>query len=277
MAKLVDEGLDYDTVSGYLLTLSAVLSEAIEDNLIPVNPALHAGKILKRPKKLEEGELEIFTSEEERNFLGTVKEHRACFYPMALLFFRTGIRAGEVLGLHRKDLDFRARTIHVRRNWTHGQLGTPKNGKARKVDMSLELAAVLKEWVEVQDLEAAAADQPQPEILFPGNVGGTRRRPLYMAESWRRYKLWYPLLEKAGIRRLDPHATRHIFASRLIASGENLKYIAEQLGHSSIKVTADIYGHLIPGGNKQAVDRLDTSQAKEGTSAPQRPVFSSQP
>lgn len=183
MAKLVDEGLDYDTVSGYLLTLSAVLSEAIEDNLIPVNPALHAGKILKRPKKLEEGELEIFTPEEERDFLRTVKEHRACFYPMALLFFRTGMRAGEVLGLHRKDLDFRARTIHVRRNWTHGQLGTPKNGKARKVDMSLELAAVLKEGVEVQDLEAAAADQPQPEILFPGNVGGTRRRPLYMAEN----------------------------------------------------------------------------------------------
>ena len=47
------------------------------------------------------------------------------------------------------------------------------------------------------------------------------------------------------------------FASRLIANGENLKYISEQLGHASIAITVDTYGHLIPGGNRAAVDRLD--------------------
>jgi integrase len=66
-----------------------------------------------------------------------------------------------------------------------------------------------------------------------------------------------PLVNKAGIRRLDLHSTRHTFASRLIAQGENLKYIQEQLGHASITITVDTYGHLIPGGNRQAVDRLD--------------------
>lgn len=44
---------------------------------------------------------------------------------------------------------------------------------------------------------------------------------------------------------------------RLIANGDNLEYIVEQLGHSFITVTNDIYGHLIPGGNKQTVERLD--------------------
>ena len=46
-------------------------------------------------------------------------------------------------------------------------------------------------------------------------------------------------------------------ASLLIQNGESLTYVKEQVGHSSIQVTVDIYGHLVPGGNRQAVDRLD--------------------
>ncbi len=156
VASLSEEGLDYDTVLGYLLTLSAVLSEAVEDKVITINPALRAGKIISRPKTLDEEELEIFTPEEEQNFLQAVKVHRPTFYPMALTFFRTGMRLGEVLGLHRGDVDFQSRLIHVRRNWTRGLLGTPKNGKARKIDMSNGLALALRECMELQDLEAAA-------------------------------------------------------------------------------------------------------------------------
>jgi integrase len=256
--NLIHKGLDYDTAANTILTLSAILSEAVEDGLIDQNPALRVGKILKRPSAIEETELAIFTREEEREFLETVQRERPSFYPMALTFFRTGLRAGEVMGLHREDLDFTARAIHVRRNWTHWHLGTPKNGKTRRVDMSQGLAKALAEWIELQDLEAAAAGLATPTILFPGNTGGTRREPYYMAENWLRYKLWGPMLQKAGIRKLDIHAARHTFASRLIANGENLKYISEQLGHASIAITVDSYGHLIPGGNRAAVDRLDS-------------------
>jgi integrase len=184
---------------------------------------------------------------------------------MALTFFRTGLRAGEVLGLHRGDLNFHSRSIYVQRNWSRGILGTPKNGKARRVDMSQGLAKALTEWIELQDLEAAAAGQAAPEILFPGNLGGTRREPSYMAENWLRYKLWFPMVAKAGLRRLDMHSVRHTYASRLIANGENLKYVQEQLGHASITITCDTYGHLIPGGNREAVDKLDSLKIGFGT------------
>lgn len=65
------------------------------------------------------------------------------------------------------------------------------------------------------------------------------------------------MLDMSGLRRLDLHAVRYAFASRLIANGENLKYISEQPDHGSITITVDTYGHLIPGGNRQAVDKLD--------------------
>jgi integrase len=43
----------------------------------------------------------------------------------------------------------------------------------------------------------------------------------------------------------------------LIQQGESLAYVKEQLGHHSIQMTVDVYGHLVPGGNRQAVDKLD--------------------
>ena len=59
------------------------------------------------------------------------------------------------------------------------------------------------------------------------------------------------------MRRIRFHDLRHTFASLLIQNGESLTYVKEQMGHSSIQVTVDIYGHLVPGGNRQAFDRLD--------------------
>jgi hypothetical protein len=52
----------------------------------------------------------------------------------------------------------------------------------------------------------------------------------------------------------------HTFASWLIQQGESLPYVRDQLGHKSIAITVDVYGHLVPGGNRAAVDRLDDAQ-----------------
>jgi integrase len=59
------------------------------------------------------------------------------------------------------------------------------------------------------------------------------------------------------MRRIRFHDLRHTFASLLLSNGESPANVKEQMGHSSIQVTVNIYGHLIPGGNRQAVDRLD--------------------
>ncbi len=69
-------------------------------------------------------------------------------------------------------------------------------------------------------------------------------------------RIWHPLLITAGLRRVNPHTLRHTYASLLIMRGENLTYIKEQLGHSSIRVTVDLYGYLIPGVHRGAVEAL---------------------
>lgn len=65
------------------------------------------------------------------------------------------------------------------------------------------------------------------------------------------------LLKRAGLHHIRIHDLRHTFASLLIQPGESLAYVKEQLGHGSIQITVDTYGQLVPGGNRQAVDKLD--------------------
>ena len=76
---------------------------------------------------------------------------------------------------------------------------------------------------------------------------------------------FHTCLQKAGLRRIRYHDLRHTFASLLLQDGQSLKYVSDQLGHSSIKMTADVYGHLVPGANRGAVNRLPSlTQASEG-------------
>ena len=72
-----------------------------------------------------------------------------------------------------------------------------------------------------------------------------------------RHRVFYKALAKAGLRRVRFHDLRHTFASLLITQGESLACVRDQLGHASIQLTVDTYGQLIPGTNRQPVDRLD--------------------
>ena len=70
-------------------------------------------------------------------------------------------------------------------------------------------------------------------------------------------RVFKKILRIAGIRELRFHTVRHSFASILLTNGYSPVYVKEQLGHSSIQTTIDIYGHLIPSSNRTAVNSLD--------------------
>jgi len=90
-----------------------------------------------------------------------------------------------------------------------------------------------------------------PEWVFINGMG----RPIRARDF--RSRIWRKLLAAAGLRYIRIHDLRHTFTSLLIQQGESLAYVKAQLGHHSIYITVDTYGHLVLGGNKAAVDRLD--------------------
>jgi integrase len=183
-------------------------------------------------------------------------------YPLLLCAFRTGMRLGELLGLACEDVNFPANTIEIRRAFSHGRLSTPKSHKSRVVDMSDQLGATLRDQRErlrlrfggtllATNVPGTRTPEAVVQLVFPSDTGGPLDGDNF------RHRVFYPLLEEADVPRARFHDIRHTFASLLLQQGESLHYVREQMGHASIQTTVDVYEHLVPGSNRNAVNRLD--------------------
>ncbi len=233
--------------------LGGIFNAAIEDGLLVGNPAIRLGKIVKVPSR--KGRVDFLNPDESRKLLDTVQEHFPRWLPFFLTALRTGMRVGELIALQWEDIDWNGKFIEVRRAISRGVVGTPKNGKPRRIDLSDRLAAVLTDHRRMMGKEALAQGHSLPERVFVNPEGGELKASS-VVKPYRR------ILTKAGLRRLRFHDLRHSFASALLANGEPLAYVKEQMGHSSIQITVDVYGHLEPGANREAVNRLDDSSWK---------------
>jgi len=245
VAAMHAKGLTRNSIKANLAPLSEMFNHAIEDGHLGSNPA---ARILKR-SRMDAGvarEADFLTREELGLLLDACLNHYPRFYPFVLTLARTGIRLGEALALEWEDIDFSSRFAEVRRSLVDGRVTTPKSGKTRRVDLSRQLTETLRAFHVEQRKAALRLGEPAPKRLFPGlDPDNFRNR------EWRR------MLVRAGLRYVTPHCLRHTYASLLIAQGESPAYVKEQMGHYSIRVTVDTYGHLVPGGNRAAVDRLD--------------------
>ena len=126
------KGLKPASMRGVNRTLSAVLSQAVEDELLPANPAFRMGKHLRSGDDLP-AEIQPLTREEAYLFLLKAEHVFPEFYPFFLCALRTGMRLGDLLALQWGDLDFTGRFIHVRRNRVSGKLTSTKNRQRRQV------------------------------------------------------------------------------------------------------------------------------------------------
>jgi integrase len=155
-----------------------------------------------------------------------------------------GLRRGELMALRWSDIDLEAGTIAVRRSWSreHGPSDT-KNREHRRVP----ILAPLREHLAAQRLR----QPPGAELCF-GIERGQPFRPDCLHE--RANEAW----QAAGYERLTLHDCRHTFASLAIAAGANAKALSTYMGHSSITITFDRYGHLMPGNEAEFTRLLDT-------------------
>ncbi len=248
-----DGGLRIDTVRGIVRTLSTVLSQAVEDELLPGNPALSMRKYLRRGDE-PEATVDPFARDEVAHLVETAREHFPGWHPWLLCALRTGLRAGELLALQWGDIDWSGRSIRVQRSLVRGTLTTPKNHQVRAVDLSVQLRAVLRLWRQEKSREWLRHGLPRPDWVFPSDAG----TPL--DESNVR-KAFNRVLDKAELHRRGPHQMRHTFASLLLQLGEPITYVSRQLGHKDSAITLRVYAHWLPDTTaRKGVDSLDQSQ-----------------
>lgn len=239
VSSRMKEGRSPSTVQKGLTLLKTMFKWAVEWNYLKTNPAAN----VKAPRK-ERVEMDFLTPEEIRVFLDALDEK---WKPLFYTAIFTGMRLGELLALQWSDIDWNSSTIRVCRSVWHGRFQEPKTKSSyRAIGMSPSLESTLKRY-------QAFTPPNEFNLVFCTSTG----KPL--DDHNLRSRVFHPTLEKAGLRRIRIHDLRHTYASLLIHQGENLKYVQQQLGHSSITTTVDRYGHLMPEVRKNASEKLDST------------------
>lgn len=250
LLKLNTRGLARATICLVRDVISGPLSFAHDEELIPVNPIAGITKRLqlRREKKTV---IEPLTGEEVSLFLETCVVRTPEHYPFFLCAFRTGMRLGELLGLRWGDLDWHGKFILVQRSYKLGRMTPTKTGKVRRVDMSDQLIGAMGSLHTERKREALQEGCGEVvETVF--HRDGKPMEQNYIRRVFKR------ILVQAGLREIRLHDIRHTFASLLLSDGASPVFVKEQLGHTSIQMTVDIYGHLIPSSNREMVNRLDS-------------------
>jgi integrase len=157
-----------------------------------------------------------------------------------------GLRRGELMALRVEDVDLAGGIIHVRRGWDRyeGEI-TPKSGKTRKVP----IAGALRDFLDEHLLSLEWRDRPDALVFGVSAVS-----PFMIATAiYQADRAW----KAAGLKRITMHECRHTYASLMIDAGVNAKALSTYMGHATISITLDRYGHLMPGNEEQAAGLLD--------------------
>lgn len=162
-----------------------------------------------------------------------------------------GLRCGELQGLRWKDVDFDAAELWVTQAWDDvgKRMGPPKTSAGvRKVPIAAPLRPLL---IEHERRRCG-------ELVFArGTLASTHRGPTApfsdSSVSLRARAAW----QQAGLEPIGLHECRHTFASSCLAAGVPMKVVSELMGHTTIQITVDLYGHLLPNARRDAIARLD--------------------
>jgi len=275
---LISKDLSRNTIRNALCVIRGLFNYAIEEGQVESNPAARLGRFTRSAKTADSKGIALTTLEVQQ-FLKAAQEICPDYYPLFLMAVRAGLRRGELVAVQWGDIQLGCddrdsnRFILVQHNYVRREHTTTKSKKSRRVDLSRELRKVLVELRDKPLLEAYLKGKndiseelvfrsPEGTILDPDN--------LY-------HRVFLPVLAKAGIRRIRLHDLRHTFGSLLLQNGASIVYVKEQMGHSSIQVTVDTYGHLIPGANVCFVDRLDEVPVEKAKRSPQQSATPAQP
>jgi integrase len=246
-----DGELRTKTLQNVLGLLHKLFADALETGYLAVN-RLDRSRALRRPRALREEdeiEIEVLTPAEINRVLDALDPADRPVIETAVC---TGVRLGELLALQWGDLDEIGKRLHVRRSVYRGEFYLPKSRRSKRaIDLGDQLLGVLGGLRRDRYGEVEKTPPPPDALLFPAEDGKPRD------PDQLRKRVWAPALAKAGVRHVRLHSLRHTFASMLIHQNESPKYISSQLGHASIQITFDRYGHLFPNEKRTAASRLE--------------------
>jgi integrase len=227
------------TQAKHLRVLGAMLRAAVKRGYTARNP-LERLDDSHRPQ-VKKRESAYFEDAELPRLVASLDN--ALYRTAVLLALKTGLRAGELGALTWGDVDMTNTMIHVRQGKTKTAI--------REVDITPDVVELLGQWW-------GECGRPENDVLVFSTGSGS-------IPYWAFTKqILYPALKRAGIERIGPtgekrtfHSLRHSYARITLENGAPLFWLSRQLGHSSVQVTQDVYGHFSRSARKTEAEKLE--------------------
>ena len=240
-----DSGLASSTVRRIRIVLAQCLTQAIRWGLLFRNVAT-----LSRPPKAPRTEGRTFSPDQARHFLDALKGNRN--EALFALMLSTGLRRGEALGLMWTDLDREAGVIRVARQLKReGRALVTSDTKTfrsrRAVNLPVKMMVTL---LEHETFQLSERERRGPRWVDTGFIFTTSKGTPIDPRNF--YRAFRKICDEAGLGHWHPHELRHSAASLMLAQGVKLHVVSQVLGHSSIRMTSDVYGHLLEPDREDA-------------------------
>lgn len=236
------------SINKLIQLLRVIFNYGIENKLISTSPILKSDKL-----KEEKKEINVLDEKQIQNFLEAAKTKNLKTYAILTTALYTGIRRGELLALEWSDIDFKNSRIKINKQVYKHERSTTKNNKSRLVDIPNNLIEILQEYKKQQTIMS--------KIVFCNSAGK------YMNPSLLERNYFYATLKLLNKNlpedeqiKIRFHDLRHTYATVLLSNGVPIKYVQEQLGHSSAKMTLDVYASYMPSVKFEALNILNKLQ-----------------
>lgn len=245
------KGLSCHSLEHINRVLKASLNNAIELGYISKNPA----KKIKISKDMST-ELEVYSSDEIIHLRECVKG--TDMELIVALLFDCVLRRGELLGLKFSDIDFENRTVHINKSLVVADKGDGavlKDCKTKKSNRKIEVTESTMNLLKRQHVRYKEKRLNQGSAFHDDGFvicqyDGKPFAPASMTQKWRR------TLEKYGLRHIKLHGTRHSAVSYLMAIGIPTHIVQQRAGHSTSKITLDVYGHVSADTSSLVAEKL---------------------
>lgn len=201
--------------------------------------------------------IQVFEKDEQALLIETARNYASShddqrWFLRPYLALNTGMRSGEIAGLQWGDIDFEGKTITVERNVhyaegdTKGKVKKPKTKASLRTiyltDTNVSELNKYRLWISEKLLKAKVKISEDTFVLMDNDSGILHRSAAR--------KRWETIVRQAGLTHRGFHALRHTHASNLIDQDLNPKVISVRMGHESISMTMDTYGHLFKKENQ---------------------------
>jgi integrase len=257
MDKLRANGRSPAMVKRVVGDLGSILADAQERGEVAQNVVRSLSKRRKRreAERRQKGKLKVgIDIPTPTEIKAIVAQFQGRWRPLLLTAIFAGLRASEIRGLRWQDIDLKRSELHVRQRADKFKaIGKPKSAAGeRTIPMPPILVNALREW-------KLACPKSELGLVFPTGAGEVEYHSNIVTRGLAPVQVAAGVATKGGAAKYTGlHALRHFYASWCINRKEDgglglpLKVVQHRLGHSSIQMTADVYGHLFPSGDDGA-------------------------